>query len=127
MAREPVYFDCCQTADDILALQLVLAESWRTASLEWSALEEPESEPLLKAPVSEGWTYVVWKAPEAGLIGIHCGSGAAWAFLDKRLGGYSFRSGHRLRRAPDVETTVAVYASEREYHNAPAEPRFFHH
>ena len=127
----PTYYDC-ENEDDIRALQLALAESLREAAAAGVVLEEPDSEPCEepsqeKACQPTGWAYVVWKSPGADVVGIHCGSGAAWAFLQRALDGYDYSRGHRLRRASDFESALELYTAECARHGASRSPRIFRH
>ena len=130
-STSPRYYDC-ENEDEVRALQLALAESLREAAAAGVVLKEPESEPREEPPQEEAcqpawWAYVVWKAPGADVVGIHCGSSAAWAFLQRALDGYDYSRGHRLRRASDFESALELYAAECVRHGAPRSPRIFRH
>jgi len=84
------------------------------------------SGPAASAAVS--WCYVVWSAPQApSLQGIHLGGGAAWVFITGVLGTYSYAAGHRLRRAPDLDTALVWHRAEAARHRAQLPPPLFCH
>ena len=89
---------------------------------------EPEFDPdgadqegAAEAPLDlDGHVYVVWCTDVPwDLTGVHAGGRRAWRFLVRHLGVYSYRRGHRLRRAGGVQEGIRLYEDEAVEHGAP--------
>ena len=113
--------------DEALALQLALQLSLVEHAAPIAADDpEPAEEP---APESrELWAYAVWGGPGTqGIVGVHTGGRAAWEAISRAIGTYSYRSGHRLRKAPTEREAIAVFEREARKHNVNVPPHVWRH
>ena len=111
------------SVEEALGLQAALLEAFAALRIQPEPAPEPEAE-----EDADTWAYAVWSAPGAvHLVGVHLGGSRAWQYLCRQLGGYSYRRGHRLRRAPDEAAALQLYRSESRRHGALPEPRVFRH
>ena len=74
---------------------------------------------------------MVWVVPagvgQGQLVGIHTGGLRAWRALESQFGTYSYKRGHRLKKAATILDALVVFTSESTKHGVTDQQSIFDH